>query len=298
MTATLALSQKATAVSVGPNGLVYVSLPNEILEVDPRTLKPTLNGAISVTGTPGPLVFTSDGQYGIGANQALFGNSLLIATLATHTVHRSEPGITPNHFTAGDRRGHLARALHPRPLSDYDFESRQCYPDIDTRISSTGLLAITSHQRCSQRALTAPFKPRIWSQPPTCINTIPRLRAVVAAISHCPECHARRLSYAVPAETTAQSHPATLLTYGTNQTILPSAISEPLVVQVLDANNLPLSGYTVQFQTNGGTLDLSTSAVTGSNGVRPDLSHRARHSGSRHRHGDRWFAQRRLSPLA
>ena len=73
------------------------------------------------------------------------------------------------------------------------------------------------------------------------------------------------LSYAVPAETTAQSHPATLLAYGTNQTILPSATSEPLVVRVLDANNLPLSGYTVEFQTNGGSLT-STSAVTGSNG--------------------------------
>jgi hypothetical protein len=85
VTATLALSQKATAVSVGPNGLVYVSLPNEILEVDPRTLLPTPNGAISVTGTAGPLVFTPDGQYAIGYNQSLFGNSLLIAALATHT---------------------------------------------------------------------------------------------------------------------------------------------------------------------------------------------------------------------
>ncbi len=79
VTGTLALSQPATAVSVGPNGLVYVSLPNEILEVDPRALQATFNGAISISGTPGPLVFTPDGQFAVGANQSSFGNSLLIA---------------------------------------------------------------------------------------------------------------------------------------------------------------------------------------------------------------------------
>ena len=90
-TATLSLSQTATAVSVGPNGLVYVSLPNQILEVDPRTLQTTYNGAISVSGTPGPLVFTPDGQYGIAVNQSSFGNSLLIVSLATHTA--TDPGL-------------------------------------------------------------------------------------------------------------------------------------------------------------------------------------------------------------
>jgi uncharacterized protein (TIGR03437 family) len=75
------------------------------------------------------------------------------------------------------------------------------------------------------------------------------------------------IAYAVPVETSATSRPASLLSYGNNQTILPSATSEPLVVQVLDSNNLPLSGYAVTFQTSskGATLS-SASATTGSNG--------------------------------
>ena len=175
VTATLALSQKATAVSVGPNGLVYVSMPNEILEVDPRTLKPTLNGAISVTGTPGPLVFTSDGQYGIGANQALFGNSLLIATLATHTStdpNLGLPQITSLQVTGVDT---LAGALHTRPLSDYDFESRQCYPDIDTQ-SLDGFAGDYSHQRCSSGLSQHRPNGVPGVSPSACTNTIQRLK--------------------------------------------------------------------------------------------------------------------------
>src|SRR5579862_7229099 len=44
VTATLQLVGAPTAVSVGPNGLVYVSMPDQILEVDPRTLQVTFNG--------------------------------------------------------------------------------------------------------------------------------------------------------------------------------------------------------------------------------------------------------------
>ena len=131
VTATLALSQKATAVSVGPNGLVYVSLPNEILEVDPRTLKPT-GGAISVTGTAGPLVFTTDGQYAIGVNQALFGNSLLIATLATHTSidpNLGLPQITTLQVTGVDTLLALSpQGLFQITLSNPIGLSRYRYP--------------------------------------------------------------------------------------------------------------------------------------------------------------------------
>ena len=97
-TNSLQLTQAATAISVGPNGLVYVSLPSQILEVNPLTLQATFNGAISVSGTPGPLVFTPDGQYGVAINQSFFGNSLIIASLVTHTA--TDPSLGISELTA------------------------------------------------------------------------------------------------------------------------------------------------------------------------------------------------------
>jgi uncharacterized protein (TIGR03437 family) len=263
VTATLALSQKATAVSVGPNGLVYVSLPNEILEVDPRTLKPTLNGAISVTGTPGPLVFTPDGRYGIGANQALFGNSLLIAALATHTStdpNLGLPQITSLQVTGVD----TLLALSTQGLYQITLSTPISVIPISVPGLATGLLAVATTNDVPAGAHTTVQTAYLISAT-SLYQYSPASQSVVTQYPVAPNVTPGALAYAVPAVTTAQAQPTSLLSYGTNQTILPSATSEPLVVQVLDANNVPLSGYDVQFQTNGGTL-YSASAITGSNG--------------------------------
>jgi uncharacterized protein (TIGR03437 family) len=264
VTATLALSQKATAVSVGPNGLVYVSLPNQILEVDPRTLKPTLNGAISVTGTPGPLVFTPDGQYGIGANQVLFGNSLLIATLATHTStdpNLGLPQITLLQVTGVD----TLLALSTQGLYQITLSTPiSVVPISVSGLPVSGLAAMTVTNDVPAGAHSTVQAAYLVSATGL-YQFNPASHSIVTQYPVAPNVTPGAISYAVPAVTTAQSHPASLLAYGSNQTILPSTTSEPLVVQVLDSNNLPLSGYSVQFQTSGGTVS-STSAITGSNG--------------------------------
>ncbi len=264
VTATLALSQKATAVSVGPNGLVYVSLPNEILEVDPRTLKPTVNGAISVTGTAGPLVFTSDGQYAIGANQALFGNSLLIATLATHTSidpNLGLPQITTLQVTGVD----TLLALSPQGLFQITLSNPISVIPISIPGLTTGLLAMTATNDVPAGTHSTVQTAYLVSAT-NLIQYNPASGSVVTQYPVAPNVTPGAITYAVPAVTTSEAQPTTLLSYGTNQTILPNTTSEPLVVQILDANNVPLSGYDVTFQTSGGATLSSTSAVTGSNG--------------------------------
>src|SRR3984957_8313870 len=226
-TGTLPLTQRADAVSVGPNGLVYVSLPNQILEVDPRTLQATFNGAISVNGTPGPLVFTSNGQYGIGVNQTLVGNSLLIAALEDHTA--TDPALGLPELTSLQVVG------------------------VDTllALSSQGLYQIT---------LSSPITVN-----PIRIGGAAATNLVAMTVTN--DVPAGAIAYAVPAETTSTTRPASLLAFGTNQAILPSATTEPLVVRVLDVNNLPISGAEVEFETTASGATLSaTSAVTGSNG--------------------------------
>src|ERR1035438_6288113 len=88
----------ATGVAVGPNGLVYVSFQNEVIELDPTTLQPTLGGPINMDALPGKAVFTPDGKYALVVNkQPVDGSVILIINLAAHTYTfvptSSAPGV-------------------------------------------------------------------------------------------------------------------------------------------------------------------------------------------------------------
>ena len=268
--ATLTLSQTATAVSVGPNGLVYVSLPNEILEVDPRTLEPTFDGAITVSGTPGPLVFTPDGQYGVGVNQFSFGNSLVIATLATHTAidpNLGLPEVTSLQVTGVD----TVLALTSQGLYQITISTPINVNQIrNNGAGLTGLVGMTVTNDIPAGAHSTVQAAYLVSGNSATNNIYqysPADQSILAQYQVAANIAPGAIAYAVPARTPSTSRAASLLIYGANQTVLPSATTEPLVVQVLDVNNLPISGYSVQFQTNAsGTTLSSTSSITGSNG--------------------------------
>jgi len=274
ITATLPLSAKATAVSVGPNGLIYVSLASKILEVEPRTLTVTTNGTMSVTGTPGPFVFTPDGLYAVCANQSA-ANSLFIVTLATHTATTASLGIglpsalqvigvdtlltlssqglyqvpipTANPFQVATELTGISGITTTNDVPSSAHNSVQAAYLISSTTTSGSPFSAQTTYNVSQYnpasgVLSKPF--------PVASNVTPGA-----------------ISYAVPPVTTAQSNLGSLLTYGNNQTIPPSATSQPLVVQVLDTFNVPLSGITVQFQTSASGATLSTTSfITGSNG--------------------------------
>lgn len=268
VTGTLQLTQAATALSVGPNGLVYVSLPNQILEIDPQTLQPTYNGTISVNGTPGPLVFTPDGQYAIGINQSGFGGSLIIASLATHTATAPSLGI-PQQLTSLQLIGaDTVLAVSSQGAYQVSISPLSSQQITVNNLAPGGLVAIATTNEVPLGAVSTVQAAYMVSS-----NTLyqfnPASQSIVADFpiaSNVAPGTGATLTYAVPA-VTAQSQPASLLTYGNNQTILPNAISEPLVVQVLDSNSHPISGYNVQFQLSGtGATLYSGSATTGSNG--------------------------------
>ncbi len=265
-TASLSLPSVATGVSVGPNGLVYVSLVNQIMEVDPRTLQTTYSGAIGVSGTPGPLVFTPDGLYGVAVNQALTGNNLVIASLATHTATSPAlglPQLTSLLVTGVD----TVLALSGQGLYEVQISSLPTA----TQIQPAGVSPMALRALAATNDIPAGSHTTVqaaWVASATNINQFdPATQSFVAQYPIGANITPGVLTYAVPSLTNATSTPATLLKYGANQTILPDTISEPLVVKVLDSNNLPISGYTVQFQTNSASVAVSpTSAVTGTNG--------------------------------
>jgi adhesin/invasin len=264
--ATLVLPQVATAIAVGPNGLVYLSLPNQVLELDPRTLQPTFGGTISVSGTPGQLIFTPDGQFAVAASQSLQqGSNLLVITLATHVAtayNLALPQITSLQTIGIDTILALAnQGLYEITLSN---------PISVTQLQVTGLAASVHAIALSNEV------------PAGTVQTVQNIYAVAGAdiyqinaandnlVAQYPlgsAVSAAALSFVAPALTTTQSRPSLLLTYGTGQSILPSGTSEPLVVQVLDTNNHPLMGVPVQFQSSSNSATLSsTASTTGANG--------------------------------
>ncbi len=260
VTASLPLSQVATAVSVGPNGLIYVSLPNQILEVDPRTLQPTFGGAIAVSGTPGPLVFTPDGLYAVGANSSSLGNSILIATLATHNA--TSPSLGIQELTNLKVSG-VDTVLALSGQNAYEISISPLNVNRITSLSGlVGLATTNDVPTSSHSTVNAVF----LVSTSTLAQYTPGTQAITSAML-APNIAPGAVTYAVPVVTSAQSAPATLLVFGANQTILPGTTSEPLVVQVLDSNNVPLSGYDIQFQSNvsGATLS-ATSGITGADG--------------------------------
>jgi uncharacterized protein (TIGR03437 family) len=258
--ANLAIPQAAAAIAVGPNGLLYVSLPGEIMELNPTTLQPTPGGTIGVTGTPSRLVFTPDGQYAVATNQsALAGSTLLIVALANHTVTAPNLGLPQFgglHVTGTDSvSGFSGTNLYQVALNPISVTQLSVPSPILALTASNEVPTGANGSVQNLFAVTATTIYRI--NPAT--NSLASQYPVPSSLS------VGALSFTAPTSTTSTSRIASLLTYGANQSILPSAISEPLVVQVLDSNNHPMVGVPVQFQSNSGVLS-TTSAVTQANG--------------------------------
>ncbi len=264
--ATVALSQPATGVAVGPNGLVYVSLASEILELDPRTLQPTVGGTISVSGTPGRMIFTPDGQFALAANQApLQTSSIFVLNLATHAVAAHNlglPAITSLQAIGVNSVILIAgQGIYQLTVSNTVTVQPLPVPGLPaTAYAVTGSNEVPVGAGGTVKNLYVAAGTQLYQ-----INTANN--NIIGQYPLGNNVSAGALSFAAPALTTSQSHLASLLTYGTNQAILPNTTSEPLVVQVLDANNHPLTGVSVQFQSSssGAVLSANT-ATTGSNG--------------------------------
>jgi uncharacterized protein (TIGR03437 family) len=264
-TATMALSQVATAISVGPNGLLYVSLPNEILEVDPRTLETTYGGTMMVGGTPGPLTFTPDGQYAVAANQSS-GSSLFIVTLVSHSVIAPSlglPQLTSVQATGVDS----VMAVSIEGVYKIAISNSPSVTQVAVTGFALGGAAALATTNDVPAGTHSTVEAAYVSSGTTLSQINPASNQVVAQYQIASNVTPGVLSYIAPPLTGIQTNAASLVTYGTNQTILPSATSEPLVVQVLDSENLPVSGVSVQFQSSSSGVALaSSSAVTGTNG--------------------------------
>jgi uncharacterized protein (TIGR03437 family) len=266
---TLPITGSTQAVAVGPNGLIYVSAPNQVLEINPATLTTTPGGVILVNAKPGKLVFTPDGLNAFAANETPnTGSAVLQIGLSGHAVVNTVPSSS---FSGSIDQ---LQVLNSTAVLAYSSQNKNLY---QITIASNGSLGMSGFSvpgiststlqgfalsnevpvaggRSTPQYLFAAANGMLYRQDLT-TNAVTNFPLSIAAGG---------LSFTGAATT---GTPATLLAYGNNQTIAPNAVSLPIVVRVLDNNGNALSGVTVTWGTNSGSASLSTtSATTGTNG--------------------------------
>jgi uncharacterized protein (TIGR03437 family) len=269
ITHTLGFSGVATSITVGPNGLIYVTLPNQVVDINPTTFAGNPAGPIAMNATPGRPAFTTDGKYALFANQTpVTGTSLLLVSLANRAVVSTAQSLQIALDTL--------LVTGTDTILAYSSSTQQAY---QITVSSTGTLAIGAFtipgSSNSASALTissevpytsVPYVDAVYVVSNGIVEQLNPQSGQLLSQSNVPTgLSAAALSYTLPAVTGSQ--PAVVLPYGGGQVLANNATSAPIVVRVLNTNGLPISGVTVSFATNGpGTTLSPTSGVTSSSG--------------------------------
>ena len=277
ITASLPITGPTIGVSVAPNGLIYVTAPNQILEINPATLTATPGGAILVNanscGTaclhgPGKVVFTPDGLNGFIINQTPnTGSVLLQIGLSSHAVVNTVP------YSAFGVSIDQLQVLNSSTILGYSSQNQSIY-----------VIGISPNGSLNTGVYAFPGIPSSTVQAFALSNEVPiggrsNPQSLYAAANgtiyagdlpsstvtgHFPLSTDVR-GLAVAGAATTGTLPATLLQYGNNQTIAPNGVSLPVVLRVIDNNGKPISGITVNFGSNNGSVS-PVSATTGTNG--------------------------------
>lgn len=261
---TVPVSGTATGLSVGPNGVVYVSTQGAVLELDPNSFATRFT--INVIGRPGKLYFTPDGKTGIAVNQTpVTGTEAFIVDLGSRTLTASIPSTSFNGATldrivpVGNNRvlGFSSQSqsvfditLNPVNVAPFSFSS---LGGVATLTTSTNLPAsgVANTQFLFFTSGSTVYRVDLNS------NQITGQQSISGT--------AGTIVYAAPA--VINGTPAALLTYGDNQNIPLNTASGPLVVKVIDAQGRPLAGVGVNFSTSAAGINFSTaSTVTDAQG--------------------------------
>ena len=267
---TLAIPGTATAVAVGPNDLVYVSTQGLVDEVDPNALKVTPGGSISMSATPGRLVFTPDGQYALTPNQTPSnGPAALLIALANHAVVNTVPsfGIILTSFQVIGTNRILGYSNQSEDAYLFTIQSSSNIQVSNVNIpnstsSATTALAVSNEVPAgtisSVKSVFAINSGILYQLDPTSFVAKGQLPLTDGI-------NAGAVAYSASAVTVGT--PTTVLQYGGGQTVATNSNSRPIVVQVLDSLNRPLAGANVTFSTTSKTSTLSsTTVITQDNG--------------------------------
>jgi uncharacterized protein (TIGR03437 family) len=271
VTNTTTLTGLATQLALGPDGLVYIGLPNQVLEINPATMAPTPGGTMAVPATPGDFAFTPDGLYALTVNTAAVNPTDAAVVLIDLT----------NHVAAGDVPFATLQApfdtlftVSTQLVYAYSGEATSVYtvqvganggiilniPPFPDGIPADDIEAMGFSTDLGIPNRTAPQYLFLLSE-----GTLYRVDPMSLTLGEQTflESSPTLISYFTPTATGNDAY--TALTFGDNQTVPAGGTTLPLVVQILDQNGLPISGVGVNFSPDTGTI-VNPNVATGANG--------------------------------
>jgi len=253
----------ATAISVAPTGLIYVSTQGAVLELDPNNY--SVRRTIAVTGRPGKLSFTPDGKTGLAVNLTpVSGIAAFEFDMPTRTLRNTIPqaslpsGITISQIIPVGNNRALAYSSSALTLYDIALDTLNVAPYAFTSGGGVTALDVSNNLPAGNNLNTSFLFYAVG-------NTV--FRADLNANQITGQLNlsggAGALSFAATGVTNGT--PATLLTFGDNQSIAPNVTSAPLVVKVIDSTGRPLAGVQVGFSSAGTGVTFSNANVVTDN---------------------------------
>jgi uncharacterized protein (TIGR03437 family) len=265
ITGNIGFHGQATSISVGPNGLIYVTLTNELMDINPSNFALNPAGPITVNGNPGRPAFTPDGLYALSANQTPnTGSSLILIALANRAVVSTAPNLQIGLDTL--------LVTGTNTILGFSSATQTAY---QITIGTNGSLTVNLFgvAGTSNSAIAFAISNEVPIGGRSFVDSVyaiangraeqldPENGSLKSQSTLPAGFTAGALSYTRPAVT--NTLPVTLIQYGGGQTVAPNATSAPLVVRVLNSNGLPISGIPVSFTTNSpdGTLTATTATT-------------------------------------
>ena len=262
----LPIAGTPSGVIVGPNGLIYVSTTNAVLEIDPTTL--AVLHTINVNGLPGKISFTPDGTLAVAVNQTP------VTSFALFVIDMKAKALTSysSSFTTTVIPNQLSQILVINNNRAFGFSSSaQALYNIQFNPVSATTFQPTAGGGVSLAATTYDFANT--NATPNGTHTTTKYLLYVAGgtlyeydiannqitgqlnITGSPGA----LAIATPANTAG--FPAGIFAFGDQQTVALGGTSEPLVVRVIDSQGRPVAGAGVTFSTTNSAVTLSSRSV-------------------------------------
>lgn len=263
----LVLAGGGKGISVGPNGLVYVSAVNRLYEVDPGSVTVRSGGETAFVATPaGKLAFTPDGKRGLLANKTpIVGN---VSVLLFDLVNRGSPQVFPPAGTsndlpvfdqilvAGNNRA-FAVSSEGAALYDVTFSPFNVADSALSTIAPTHnvVAAAVSNELPAARYL---FLEASYNNQ-TILQRIDLTTNQPAGQTSLGSASAKLAYLYIPPQSGASS----FLQYNDNQTLAANTTTPvPLVLRVMDSAGRPVWNANVTFSTSAAGASIATPNVT------------------------------------
>ncbi|WP_031496106.1 Ig-like domain-containing protein [Bryobacter aggregatus] len=255
---TLTVSNGPNSLTVAPNGLIYVTGQNKLVEIDGRGVLTQIGADIPLTGSNClKTQFTPDGSRAVVACNVIGSTQIYVIDVTTRAVaNASIPGALAERFKVISN----SSVLYYMGISNTVFKGGLATPlsnPTQADLSGSGPVTggkylITSDQQPTNRYFFA-----------NSTNSVSRINLETNSLNSV----LTQPTFVGPMFYTGKAQtgiPFGLTVINPSQSAITGQQGRPLVVRVLDNTSRPLSGVTVNFSTNVSGLQLDSSAAISS----------------------------------